>query len=59
MINQMTGAYRLKNVELRALWQRVKDLERVFQEVRYQQVRRTNQLLTKADRLLNQAFDRQ
>ncbi|MBU6480706.1 MAG: hypothetical protein KGS09_09215 [Nitrospirae bacterium] len=55
----MTGAYRLKNVELRALWQRMKDLERVFQEVRYQQVRRTNQLLTKADRLLNQAFDRQ
>jgi hypothetical protein len=53
----MTGAYRLKNEELRALWQRVKDLERVFQEVVYQHVRRTNQFITKADRLLNEAFD--
>lgn len=26
LINQMTGAYRLKNEELRTLWQRVKDL---------------------------------
>jgi ribonuclease HI len=58
LINQMTGAYRLKNEELRALWQRVKDLERVFQEMRYQHVRRTNQFITKADRVLNEAFDR-
>jgi ribonuclease HI len=57
LINQMTGAYRLKNEELRALWQRVKDLERVFHEVVYQHVRRTNQFITKADRLLNEAFD--
>ena len=57
LINQMTGAHRLKNEELRALWQMVKELERVFHEVAYQHVRRTNQFITKADRLLNEAFD--
>lgn len=55
----MTGAYRLKNNELRALWQQVKDLEPVFQEVVYLHVRRTNEFIKKADRLLNEAFDRQ
>lgn len=59
LINQMTGAYRLKNDELRALRQQVKDLEPVFQEVVYQHVRRANQFITKADRLLNETFDRQ
>jgi ribonuclease HI len=57
MINQMTRAYCLKNEELRGLWQRVKDLERVFHEVVYQYVHRTNQFITKADWLLNKAFD--
>jgi hypothetical protein len=47
----MTGAYRLKNEELRALWQKAKELEV------YRHVRRTNQFITKADRLLNEAFD--
>jgi ribonuclease HI len=57
LVNQMTGAYRLKNEELRALWQKAKELELVFQEVVYRHVRRTNQFITKADRLLNEAFD--
>ncbi len=57
LVNQMTGAYRLKNEELRALWQRAKELELVFQEVVYRHVRRTDQFITKADRLLNEAFD--
>jgi ribonuclease HI len=57
LVNQMTGAYRLKSEELRALWQKAKELELVFQEVVYRHVRRTNQFITKADRLLNEAFD--
>jgi ribonuclease HI len=57
LVSQMTGAYRLKNEELRALWQRAKELELVFQEVVDRHVRRTDQFITKADRLLNEAFD--
>ena len=45
LVNQMTGAYRLKNEELRALWQRAKELELVFHEVVYRHVRRTNSSL--------------
>lgn len=58
LINQMSGAYRLKNEELRVLWQRAKDLEQVFHEVVYRHIRRTNPFIVKADRLLNDAFDR-
>lgn len=57
LINQMTGAYRVKNEELRALWQRAKEPELGFQEVVYQHARRTNQFIAKAARLLNEVFD--
>jgi len=57
VVRQMNGVYRLKNEELLALFQKVKDLERVFTEVIYQHVNRTNQFIKKADRLLNEAFE--
>lgn len=57
LINQMNGVYRLNNDELRALWHKVKDVERAFEEVVYQHFRRTNQFIKKADRLLNGAFE--
>ena len=56
VVRQMNGVYRLKNEELLGLFQKVKDLERVFSEVIYQHVNRTNQFIKKADRLLNEAF---
>jgi len=58
LINQITGVWRLKDDELRSLFYKVKDLERVFDEVVYQYVSRTNQYLKKVDRLLNNAFER-
>jgi ribonuclease HI len=57
VVKQMKGHYRLKNEELLALFQKVKDLERIFTEVIYQHVSRTNQFIKKADRLLNEAFE--
>lgn len=57
VIKQMTGSYRLKNEELLVLFHKVKDMERVFDSVTYQHVRRTNQYIKKADALLNKAFD--
>lgn len=57
VVKQMNGDYRLKNEELLALFQKVKDLERVFTEVIYQHVNRTNQFIKKADRLLNEAYE--
>lgn len=57
LINHMTGTWRLKNDELRALFHEVKNKERVFEEVVYQHVNRTNQDVAIADGLLNNAFE--
>ncbi|HIE17309.1 MAG TPA: ribonuclease HI family protein [Dehalococcoidia bacterium] len=57
IVNQMNGTWRLKNDELRSLYHKVKDRERVFKEVTYQYVQRTNPTMKKVDRLLNQAFE--
>lgn len=57
VVNHMTGTWRLKDDTLRELFHQVKKAEQVFEEVIYQHVRRTNQYITKADRILNDAFE--
>lgn len=57
VINHMNSVWRLKDDTLRGLFNKVKDKERAFREVVYQQVRRTNQTIKKADRLVNEAFE--
>jgi ribonuclease HI len=56
IVKHMNGVYRLKNDELRKLYHQVRDRERVFKSVVYQHVDRSNQRITRADKLLNQAF---
>jgi ribonuclease HI len=55
VIKQMNGVYRLKNDVLRTLYHEVIDRTRVFDEVIYQHVPRSNQRLARADHLVNQA----
>lgn len=56
MIKHMNGVYRLKNMDLRALFQQVKDRERIFEILVYQHVKRdANQRIKRADEILNQA----
>ncbi|MFC1925041.1 ribonuclease HI family protein, partial [Chloroflexota bacterium] len=57
VVKQMTGAWRLKDDKLRALYHRAKDMERPFKEVVYTHVRRTDTNMKKADRLVNDALD--
>ena len=57
LINHMNGIWRLKNDNLRALFKKVKDNERPFEEVVYQHVSRTNPSIKRADALLNNAFE--
>ena len=57
LINHMNGTWRLKNDNLRALFQKVKNNERPFEEVLYQHVSRTNPSIKRADVLLNNAFE--
>lgn len=55
VVKQMNKQYRLKNVDLRKLFQQVLDCARVFDEVVYQYVPRGNQRITRADQLVKQA----
>jgi len=57
VVNQMSGKWRLKNDELRALFFEVKKFEQSFDEVIYTHVKRTNPYIKKADKLLNEAFE--
>lgn len=56
LINHMTGVWRLKNDEIRSLFHEVKDRERMFDEVVYQHVMRSNEFIKKVDSFLNNAF---
>jgi len=57
VVKQMNGVWRLKNDNLRALFHEVKRNEDPFEEVVFQHAKRTHQLIKKADRIVNEAFE--
>ena len=57
VINQMSGKWRLKNDELRALFFKVEEKKQAFKEVIFTHMERTNQQIKKVDRLLKQALE--
>ncbi|MBL7147762.1 MAG: ribonuclease HI family protein [Nanoarchaeota archaeon] len=57
VVKQLSGAYKIKNEELRRLFYILKDREKPFEEVIYNHVRRTNQFISCADKLVNEALD--
>jgi ribonuclease HI len=54
---QVTGEYRVKNLELRKLWTKVQELSKHFKKVSFKSVPRTNIQIQKADALVNEALD--
>ena len=54
---QLSGVYRVKTPHIKDLYLLVKERERDFQKVTYQQVPRTHEKIKWADRLVNQALD--
>jgi len=57
VVRQLSGAYRIKNEELRKLFYILKDREKPFEEVIYNHVKRTNQFTSYADKLVNDALE--
>jgi ribonuclease HI len=55
VVEQMRGAYKVKNARLRVLWQEAQELADRLGTVRYTAVRREHNEL--ADRLVNEALD--
>jgi ribonuclease HI len=56
---QVNGEYRVKNSELRKLWNKVRDLNRRFTKVSFLSVRRSNVYIQEADALVNEALDQE
>ncbi len=54
----LNGEYRVKNVELRKLWNKIQELRLHFKEVRFLNVPRTDRYIQRADALVNEALDR-
>jgi ribonuclease HI len=56
---QVNGEYRVKNPELRKLWNKVRELNRHFKKVSFISVRRSNVYIQEADALVNEALDQE
>jgi ribonuclease HI len=54
---QLSSEYRVKNQELRLLWQKVQDTKKQFKEVKFVNVPRTHRVIQEADKLVNLTLD--
>lgn len=57
VVKQLNGEYRVKNPNLKPMFQKVRALERGFERVAYAHVPRENDKIQIADRLVNEAID--
>jgi len=53
----LTGDYKVKNVELRRLYDKATELRKCFRKVSFVNVPRTNRFIQEADRLVNEKLD--
>ena len=58
LIYQIQGRYRIKNVHLIALLEKVKSLISGFESITFQQIPREHPMIARADKLLNQSLDK-
>jgi ribonuclease HI len=58
LVFQLIGRYRIKDLGLKVLAEKVQSLASTFQSVVFRQVPREHPMISRADKLLNQALDR-
>jgi ribonuclease HI len=58
LIFQLQGRYRVKNLTLRTLAEKVKSQASEFESIQFRQVPREHPMIARADKLLNQALNR-
>jgi ribonuclease HI len=58
VIRQMNGEYKVKNADMKALYDDAKALSSMIPKVRFRNVRRSEEMIPRADALLNQELDR-
>ena len=57
VIKQLTGEYRVKNSELKALWEKVQAIKKRFREVKFLNVPRNHSVIQEVDKLVNLTLD--
>jgi len=57
VVKQLTGEYKVKNKELKLLWQKVNELTKQFKEFQFVSVPRTHRTIQAADKLVNLILD--
>lgn len=57
LVRQLNGFYKVKNKDLKPLFGKVRELEKVFGRVVYSHVPRENSFVSMADELVNAALD--
>ena len=58
MINQLKGKYKVKKKHLKALFDRVKKIEKEFKKIEYKNVRRTDPVIKRVDRMVNEVLNK-
>ena len=58
IIYQLQGVYRIKDLHLKTLAEKVKSLAAQFESITFRQIPRSHAMITRADKLLNQTLDR-
>ena len=59
VIKQMSGEYKVRSEHLLPLFNKVKSLEKIYNKVTYEHVFRTDHHQTMADKLVNDALDKE
>ena len=57
VVKQLSGEYRVKNKELKQLWEKVQDITKRFKEVKFVYVPRGHSVIQEVDRLVNITLD--
>lgn len=58
VVKQLSGEYRVKNKELKQLWEKVQDITKRFKEVKFVNVPRGHSVIQEVDRLVNITLDK-
>ena len=57
IVKQLNGEYRVKNAELKALWQKVREIRKLFREAKFVNVPRSHRAIEEVDELVNLNLD--
>jgi ribonuclease HI len=57
VVKQLNGEYRVKNKDLRQLWQKIQELKIHFAQLKFVSVPRTHRIIQQADKLVNLTLD--